>query len=295
MSILGTQIATPILPSMGSLDSSNNDIKPASSQNAMGLEWSKAKPWLESRLQLVLDTSGKTAERDRNQAWKDIQTWKMTGPVAGRAENKAELNQFFDQHANSEMSVKISYLGNKQALTMAAANTSGQNPVTAGLNWAKSLSADDRELFFNAAATPDKFGRYEYQSFDEFISIMSRLEQAWVPPPETSAGASLTRDEKDAMSRLAAVQASQREQLAKLTAEFTGRFGHSSSPTDKIDLSIVGAMAAAETLKQVSAQHQEWLASMEEREAEQAERLNQTDLTAPLQPAQPGTRLSVAA
>jgi hypothetical protein len=41
-------------------------------ENGKNQEWTKAKPWLENRLQVVLDRSGKTTEKDRNQAWNDV-------------------------------------------------------------------------------------------------------------------------------------------------------------------------------------------------------------------------------
>jgi hypothetical protein len=315
MSILGTPISPPVLVPTGSIEASAKDVKPAGIQNPMGLEWSKAKPWLESRLQLVLDNSGKTAERERNQAWKDIQTWKMIGPVEGRAEYGAELNQFVERQSRSEMSVRIRDLGEIHSLTMAVAGDSGQNSATAGINWAKSLSAEDRELYFNAAATPDKFGRYEYRDFDDYIASMSRIEKNWQPQPQANAGAPLTREEEATVARFAVRQASDRQLLAKLTGEFNSRFGGTLSTTDRIELSAEGAKAAAktlpkeapadgaldaqlkalETLKQINAQQRDWLKSIEESDKDKADRPDQPELPVQTQNPQPGSRLSVAA
>ena len=213
------------------------------------------------------------------------------------------------------MSVRLRDLGEIHSLTMAVARDSGQNPATAGINWAKSLSAEDRELYFNAAATPDKFGRYEYRDFDDYIASMSRIEKNWQPQPQINAGAPLTRDEEASVAFFAAKQVSDRQLLAKLTAEFNSRFGGTLSTTDRIELSPEGAKAAAktlpqeapadgalevqlkalETLKEINAQHRDWLKSLEEIDKDKADRPAPSELPEQTQNPQPGSRLSVAA
>ena len=241
-------------------------------ENGRNLEWPKAKPWLESRLQVVLDSSGKTPERERHQAWNDIETWSMIGPITGRAENETDLNAFFDRFGQSDLTAKMIYLGNIQALTLDAAGVAGQNTGTAAINWAKELSPEDREFFF--MGTPDKNGRYEFKGFDDYLSLMSRYEKEWKPPPTGGDGPPLSRDEQVAIARLEAINASRRDQLDKLKAEYSNRFGTKRTVTDTIELSGPAAKLAAknsasdgvndvalnalETLKEVAERQREW-------------------------------------
>jgi hypothetical protein len=243
MSIVASQSGA-LTPS--SITTAKVPVSPSSGEpieNGRNLEWPKAKPWLESRLQVVLDTSGKTPEKERNQAWNDIQTWKMVGPVNGRAENEADVNAFFEKFGQSDLTAKMSYLGNIQALTLDAAGVAGQNTGTAAINWAKELSPEDREFFF--MGTPDKNGRYEFKGFDDYLSLMSRYEKEWKPPPTGGEGPPLSRDEQVAIARLEAINASRRDQLDKLKAEYSNRFGTKRTVTDTIELSGPAAKLAA--------------------------------------------------
>lgn len=253
-------------------------------ENGRNLEWPKAKPWLESRLQAVLDASGKTPEKERNQAWNDIQTWSMIGPIAGRAENEADLNAFFDRFHQSDLSAKMKYLGEIESLTIYKAGLSGQNTGTAAINWAKALSPEDREFYFTAGATPDKNGRYEIKGFDDYLSLMSRYEKEWKPPPTGGEGPPLSRDEQVAIARLEALNASQRDLLDKLKIEYSNRFGAKPTPADTIELSGPAAKLAAknsasdgandvalkalETLKEVAERQREWAKNLAEENAD---------------------------
>jgi hypothetical protein len=196
-------------------------------------------------LQAVLDASGKTPEKERNQAWNDIQTWSMIGPITGRAENEADLNAFFDRFHQSDLSAKMKYLGEIESLTIYKAGLSGQNTGTAAINWAKALSPEDREFYFTAGATPDKNGRYEIKGFDDYLSLMSRYEKEWKPRPTGGEGPPLSRDEQVAIADLEALNASQRDRLDKLKIEYSNRFGAKPTPADTIELSGPAAKLAA--------------------------------------------------
>jgi hypothetical protein len=272
-------------------------------ENGRNLEWPKAKPWLESRLQAVLDASGKTPEKERNQAWNDISTWSMIGPIIGRAENEADLNAFFDRFSQSDLSAKMIYLGNIQALTLHAAGVAGQNTGTAAINWAKELSPEDREFFF--MGTPDKNGRYEFKGFDDYMSIMSRYEKEWKPPPTGSDGPPLSRDEQVAIARLEAINASRRDQLDKLKAEYSNRFGTKRTSADTIELSGPAAKVAAknsvsdgandvalnalETLKEVAERQREWTKILADEKTPQDKETARALITS-----EPGSVVSIA-
>jgi hypothetical protein len=283
-------------------------------ENGKNLEWSNAKPWLESRLQLVLDTSGKTPDKERNQAYADIQTWIVAGPSGGRAEHHAEIKEFGTKFANSDISAKINYLSMQQGMIRAEADAAGKNSGTAGLEWVRNLSQSDRDAFFVAGATPDKYGRYQYRNADDFIGLMTQFEKDWKPLPSGSSGNPLTGDEQEAIARLEAIQASQRDQLARMKADYNNRFGTTRTITDTIELSGPATKAAAETLatdgandptlkaletlKQVSAQQRDWLESIQEEAAKKAEKAEPTDTALNLvgdASTKAGSRVSVSA
>lgn len=313
MSIVATQNSA--LPLSSFTSALSPSTPPASDRvdNGKNLEWAKAKPWLESRLQAVLDGSGKTPEKDRNQAWNDVQTWIISGPVNGRADNEADLNNFVSAFGKSDLSIKMSSLGNILALTMSAASSAGKNAATAAKNWAKNLSPADQDVFFNAGALPDKNGRYEYKDLDGFLSNMSKWEQEWTPPPTSTSAGQLTRDEAEAIARLEAAQAQQNQYLGRLTDEYNNRFGATRTVKDTIELSGPGAKAAAktlqtdggndvalkalETVKQVGEQQREWAKSLSEDDAKKP--LNEISDSTPTPVAatiaQPGSVLSIAA
>ena len=91
--------------------------------------------------------------------------------------------------------------------------------------------------------------------------------------------------------------------------------GKAGAVVDKIDLSTEGAKAAAqtlqqeapaddaldaqlkalETLKQINAQHRDWLKSIEESDKDKVDRPDPSELPEQTQNPQPGSRLSVAA
>jgi hypothetical protein len=262
---------------------------------------------------VVLDRSGKTTEKDRNQAWNDVQSWIISGPVNGRADNEADINNFVSAFGKSDLSVKMSSLGNIQALTMSAVSSAGKNAATAAINWAKNLSPTDQDFFFNAGAVPDKNGRYEYKDFEGFLSNMSKWEREWTPPPTSTGAGQLTRDEAVAMARLEAAQAQQKQYLGRLTDDYNNRFGPTRTVTDTIELSGPGAKAAAktlptdgandvalkalETLKQVGEQQREWAKSRAEDDAKKP--LNELSDGTPTAVAanivKPGSVLSIAA
>ena len=185
----------------------------------------------------------------------------------------------------------------------------GKPPGLGALAHWDSLSVDEQDLAFALTNLVDRSGARRYSSKEQYRAEFARdvAEQQRLMAGPSVGGPSRAE-------RLALANDMMRQAAGDYKAWQASR-GNAGFVVDTISLSLEGAKAAAETLtqtapadgttqaqlkaletlKQVSAQHREWLASMEERETEQAERLNQTDLTAPLQPAQPGTRLSVAA
>jgi hypothetical protein len=282
-------------------------------ENGSNLEWPKAKPWLEKRAQIVLDTSGKSTEKERAQAFSEIQTWFVAGPKGGRtAETVPEIDALGTKIAESDLNSRLRAIGDMQALTMSVANTDGKNGFTAGIEFMKGLSKADREVYFTATITPDKMGQYAYKSEGDFFANMTRLESKW-QSPSVGNGNVLTPDEMASHTRLEAAQAQNRIALGRLRSEYNNLVSGARFVTDTIELSGTGAKAAAktlptsgandvalkalETLKEVGEQQREWAKSLAEEEAAKPFEAasDSTALQVSANIAKPGSVLSIAA
>jgi len=185
----------------------------------------------------------------------------------------------------------------------------GMSPGVGSLAHWDGLISEEQDLVFALTNLTDRNGARRYSTKEQFRAEFARdvEEQQRLMAGPTVGGPSRAE-------RLAIANDMMRHAAGDYKAWQASR-GKAGAMVDKIDLSTEGAKAAAETLpqeapadgaldvqlkaletlKQINAQHRDWLKSLEQSDKDKADRPDQSELPEQTQNPQPGSRLSVAA
>jgi hypothetical protein len=242
--------------------------------------------WLQGLVAKMASSGSSVPEKDAAKAYNEFMSWIQVGPSEGRVENDKELNDLLTASATSPLAKRLELLGHMEGLVSMKATSNRTNPITARLEFWRGASEVDRDILVNAYTIPDKFGRREFESLDQFYKVLEGYEAdfAEILSRPANKGAPLTAKEAKENAAADAEWARRIQILEGSKVEFNRRYGGVNDVTDTIQLSAPAAKEAAktlaqpvetddandaalkalETLKQVSEQQREWAASLAE-------------------------------
>jgi ATP-dependent exoDNAse (exonuclease V) alpha subunit len=257
--------------------------------------------------------------KDRLKGMADFQVlivtaqWDIKDPSQ---ENK--INQLSTAIYESDLFKQANAIGSENWLASTQAVADGKSAPTGGLQHWDSLSSDEKQIFFAFISHPFRDGSRQYSTPEQYRAGLARVsqDQERLLAGPTVGGA--TRADK--LELLARVQRETARDIAWLQKSRGNVDGANSTNSDPIDLSALGAKAAAktlaqplatdgandvalkalETLKQVGEQQREWAKSLAEKSANENDGTEDTvklsqgaSLESKL--AKPGSILSIAA
>jgi hypothetical protein len=257
--------------------------------------------------------------KDRLKGMADFQVlivtaqWDIKDPSQ---ENK--INQLAAKIHESDLSNLANALSSENTLANVTAGFNGKSGVTGSLQHWDSMSSDEKQVLFAFISHPYRDGSRQFSTPEQYRADLARVsqDQERLLAGPTVGGA--TRADK--LDLLARVQRETARDIAWLQKSRGNVDGANSTNSDPIDLSALGAKAAAktlaqplatdgandvalkalETLKQVGEQQREWAKSLAEKSAnendETSDNVNPSQ-GAPLDTklAKPGSMLSIAA
>ncbi len=220
-----------------------------------------------------------------------------------------EVLEISNQIWGSSLNQRASTIKGAGDFEAGKAVANGMSPGVGSLAHWDGLTSEEQDLVFALTNLTDRNGARRYSTKEQFRAEFARdvEEQQRLMAGPTVGGPSRAE-------RLAIANDMMRHAAGDYKAWQASR-GKAGAVVDKIDLSTEGAKAAAETLstaapadgaldvqlkaletlKQINAQHHDWLKSLEESDKDKADRPDQSELPEQTLNPQPGSRLSVAA